>query len=60
MTPQEIKALRTQAGMNQQTFAQTIGVSYGAVSAWERNKSKPSPLALQALNHFEEQQTKGG
>ena len=48
-TPQQIKAVRTNAGMTQKTFAACIGVSVKSVEAWEGGRSRPDGPARRML-----------
>ncbi|MFW6158419.1 MAG: helix-turn-helix domain-containing protein [Planctomycetota bacterium] len=48
----EIRGLRKQMDLTQEQFAHEIGVTFATVNRWENNKSKPSRLALKALNEL--------
>ena len=41
-----IRKLRTTLGLTQEQFAAKIGVTVSTVNRWEKDKSKPSPLAM--------------
>ena len=47
-----LKAIRSQLGMSQQTFAETIGVGASTVSRWERGVN-PVTLNLSQIQRFE-------
>lgn len=49
MTPSEIKQARLALGLTQQQFAVKLGVTVSTVSRWESGISKPSPLAVKAI-----------
>ena len=44
-----IRELRKQRGLTQEQFARKLGVSWATVNRWERDKTKPSPLAESRL-----------
>jgi putative transcriptional regulator len=48
----DIKSLRKSLGLTQEQLANALGVSWITVNRWERNKSRPSPLALEKLENF--------
>ena len=52
MDATEIKALRKALGLSQERMAQAIGVSFMAVSRWERGLAKPSRLAMEKLGQL--------
>jgi putative transcriptional regulator len=43
---QIIRDLRLLAGLTQEQFAATLGVTYTTINRWENGRSKPSPLAM--------------
>ena len=48
-----IKKLRTDAGMSQQTFASLFGVHQTAVSQWEKGRTSPDIATAKAIaDHF--------
>lgn len=49
----EIKQLREDLGMSREDLAQKLGVSYFSIARWESGKTKPSRLALRALEDLE-------
>jgi putative transcriptional regulator len=53
MRSDEVKAIRTSLGLNQQDFATRLNVSMRAVSRWETGKAKPSRLATEKLEKFQ-------
>lgn len=54
MGPDDIKRLRKTLGWSQERFARELGVSFCTVNRWERGRTSPSPMALQALRYFHE------
>ena len=48
----DIKSLRKSLGLTQEQLANALGVSWITVNRWERNKSRPSPLALEKIKNF--------
>lgn len=44
-----IRELRTEKGLSQFEFAVQVGVTPGAVSAWERGKSEPKVSQLRTI-----------
>jgi transcriptional regulator with XRE-family HTH domain len=51
--PEAILGLRQKAGLNQQAFATSLGVSVSAVSLWERGIKSPTGLSRVVLERFE-------
>lgn len=49
MGPDGIKRLRIFFGWSQERLARELGVSFSTVNRWERGRSRPSPMALNAL-----------
>jgi DNA-binding transcriptional regulator YiaG len=49
ISPRLIKAQRTRLGLSRDAFAKLVGVTGGAVLAWEGGKSKPRAAAKAAL-----------
>ena len=49
MQADEIKAIRTRAGMTQAQFAREIGVDVLSVSRWERGVYTPLPIVQAAI-----------
>ena len=41
--------LRQRLGLSQEKFAARLGVSFQTVNRWERGRSRPSQLAINAL-----------
>lgn len=39
--PMDVKAIRTQVGMSQTTFASSFGISVGTLRHWERGDREP-------------------
>lgn len=54
MEPNEIKRLREKLNKSQEEFAQLVGVSLQTIYRWETGKTKPSRLALKALQELED------
>ena len=46
-----IRDLRISSVMSQEQLARKLGVAVRTVARWESGTSKPSPLALERLNH---------
>ena len=46
------KIVRQRSLMSQETFAQTLGVSFTTVNRWETGKSKPSYKTMKLINEF--------
>jgi DNA-binding transcriptional regulator YiaG len=53
MNSEEIKELRKSLGLSQYKFAVKLGMTVKAISRWENNKSKPSPLAIEKLEKLQ-------
>jgi DNA-binding transcriptional regulator YiaG len=53
MDAQTIKEFRTRMKWSQMKLATLIGVSLPTVTKWECNKSKPSPMCLNALKRLQ-------
>lgn len=49
LTPQQIRAIREEAGVSQSVFARYLGVTPGLISGWERGEKSPSSPALKLL-----------
>jgi putative transcriptional regulator len=49
LTPDEIRNIRTNAGLSQPAFARYVNVSKNLVSDWERGVKKPGGPALRLL-----------
>lgn len=47
-----IKEIRKILSFSQEDFAREIGVSFASVNRWERGKTKPSRMALKAIDDF--------
>jgi putative transcriptional regulator len=54
----EIKEFRIKRGLSQERMAHLVGVSYITISRWERDKSKPSPLALEKIRSIADRKEK--
>lgn len=48
----DIKIVRQRSLMSQETFAQTLGVSFTTVNRWETGKSKPSYKTMKLIDAF--------
>jgi transcriptional regulator with XRE-family HTH domain len=46
---QIIRDLRLLAGLTQEQYAATLGVTYTTINRWENGHSKPSPLAMEKI-----------
>jgi len=49
---QIIRDLRLLAGLTQEQFAATLGVTYTTINRWENGRSKPSPLAMEKIEEM--------
>lgn len=50
-----VKVLRRRLGLTQEQFAHRLGVTFASVNRWENGQVKPSPMARQKLEVFDEQ-----
>lgn len=46
---QIVRDLRLLAGLTQEQFAATLGVTFSTINRWENGRSKPSPLAMDKI-----------
>ncbi|YAF99051.1 MAG: multiprotein-bridging factor 1 family protein (plasmid) [Nodularia sp. CChRGM 3473] len=46
---QVIRDLRLLAGLTQEQFAATLGVTFSTINRWENGRSQPSPLAMEKI-----------
>ncbi|MHC5610516.1 MAG: helix-turn-helix domain-containing protein [Nostoc sp.] len=44
-----IRDLRLLAGLTQEQFAPTLGVTYTTINRWENGRSTPSPMAMKLI-----------
>ena len=51
-TENHVLSVRTSFNLTQIAFANKLGVSKSTIMRWEKNKSHPSPLAIEAINQF--------
>ncbi len=57
---QIIRDLRLLAGLTQEQYAATIGVTYTTINRWENGRSKPSPMAIKLIEQkLDEMGTQG-
>lgn len=49
MTKDDIKKIRSKAGLTQREFGERVGVSVRAVQKWERGERNASKLARRAI-----------
>ena len=49
LSPEQIRAIREEAGASQGVFARYLNVSPGVVSQWERGERAPSGTSLKLL-----------
>lgn len=49
----DVKTLRRRLGLTQEDLARTLGVSWETVSRWENGRTRPSRLALRAIQDLE-------
>lgn len=47
-----IRDLRLLAGLTQEQFAASLGVTYSTINRWENGRSQPSPLAMEKLERM--------
>ncbi len=47
-----VARLRSRLGLNQEKFAEKLGVSLSAVEKWEQGQRKPRGLSLRALERL--------
>ena len=55
----EIEELREKLGLTVQEFAMKVGVREYTVERWERNESKPSPMARKLIGTLQVAKSKG-
>lgn len=48
----QIKAIRQQSLLSQETFAKELGVSFTTVNRWESGKCLPSLKTMKLINEF--------
>lgn len=48
----EIKAIRHNAFMTQETFAKELGVAFSTVNRWEMGKTQPNMSTMKKINDF--------
>lgn len=53
MNPEDIRRIRSLLGWSQERFARELGVSFCTVNRWERGRTRPSPMGLNALKALE-------
>lgn len=49
---EEIKKIRRQCFLSQETFGRELGVSFSSINRWEGGKSKPNMSAMKKLKDF--------
>lgn len=47
-----LRELRILAGLTQEQFASSIGVTYSTINRWENGHTKPMPLAMQKIEEM--------
>ena len=47
-----IRELRTRTGLTQEKFAAKLGVTFPTINRWENGRARPSPLAMQQIEHL--------
>lgn len=52
ITPESIRELRRLLGLNQQAFADLLGVSQASVNRWESGKRTPTGLYAKAVREL--------
>ncbi len=48
----DVARLRSRLGLNQEKFAEKLGVSLSSVEKWEQGHNKPRGLSLRALERL--------
>jgi len=48
----DVTRLRSRLGLNQEKFAEKLGVSLSSVEKWEQGQHKPRGLSLRALERL--------
>ncbi len=48
----DVARLRSRLGLNQERFAEKLGVSLSSVEKWEQGQHKPRGLSLRALERL--------
>ena len=51
----DVARLRSRLGLNQEKFAEKLGVSVSSVGKWETGQHKPRGLSLRALERLRKQ-----
>ena len=47
-----IRQLRARTGLTQEKFAAKLGVTFPTINRWENGRARPSPLAMQQIEHL--------
>jgi putative transcriptional regulator len=47
-----VRELRILAGLTQEQFATTLGVTYSTINRWENGHTRPMPLAMQKIEEI--------
>lgn len=47
-----VRELRILAGLTQEQFATSLGVTYSTINRWENGHSRPMPLAMQKIEEI--------
>lgn len=55
-----IREIRLETGLTQEQFASQLGVICTTINRWENGRSKPSPLAIQKIEHLLERMGEKG
>ncbi|MBD2359387.1 helix-turn-helix transcriptional regulator [Tolypothrix sp. FACHB-123] len=56
---QLIRKVRLSAGLTQEQFANTLGVTYSTLNRWENGHTKPSPLAMEKIERMLQEMERG-
>ncbi|MBD2341831.1 helix-turn-helix transcriptional regulator [Calothrix sp. FACHB-156] len=56
---QLIRKVRLVAGLTQEQFANTLGVTYSTLNRWENGHTKPSPLAMEKIERMLQEMERG-
>ena len=49
ITPERIKAIRSELGLSQEALARELGISAATVNRWENGRNKPGQMATKLL-----------
>ncbi len=55
MTKEQIRELRQRLGLTQFQLAVRLGVTLATIQRWEAGTARPSPLAVEKLNRWQQE-----